>query len=177
MKNIICILFYLLFISVYPCKPLITDYLKTSGVAENSKKLELYSDSVQNFDSNLIFKLGDKLYIYGEEFLTVNEKTYKYLGNGYYKNKGTVYFFRNKVTKVHEKDKIKTYVKTKEVEKFKGTSCDGQFHEYFFFLEINNIKYVNGNKKTDFITFVIFQNVAHIFDKFTTNLYYKVKKN
>ena len=151
MKKMIAVLFYILFFAVYPCKPLITDYLDRAGIAADSKNLVLYTDSIENFDSNLIFKLDDKLYIYGEEFMSVNDKTYRYLGNGYYKNDGTVYFFRQKTAEIKDSDKVRTYVKTKEVDKFKGTSCEGQFHEYFYFLEINNSKYENGKKKSNFL--------------------------
>ena len=162
MKKMIAVLFYILFFAVYPCKPLITDYLEKTGIAADSKNLELYTDSVQNFDSNLIFKLNDKLYIYGEEFMSVNDKTYRYLGNGYYKNDGTVYFFRQKTAEIKDSDKVRTSVKTEEVDKFKGTSCDGQFHEYFYFLEINNTKYENGEKKSNFVA-SLFNKILGIF--------------
>ena len=99
MKKMTAVLFYILFFAVYPCKPLITDYLEKAGIAPDSKNLVLYTDSAENFDSNLIFKLNNKLYIYGEEFMAVNDKTYGYLGNGYYKNDGTVYFFVRKQLK------------------------------------------------------------------------------
>lgn len=164
MKKIIFVLFYFLFLAVYSCKPLITDYLEWSGIAADSKNLELYSDSVQNFESNLIFKLDNKLYIYGEEFLAVNDKTYEYLGSGYYKNEGTVYFFRNKIAKIKKNDKVKTYVKTKEVESFKGTSCEGQFRDYFYFLEINNIEYENG-KKADNFFISLFNQISSVFKR------------
>ena len=164
MKKMIIILFYILFLAVYPCKPLITDYLEEAGIPKDSKNLELYTDSVQNFDSNLIFKLEDKLYIYGKEFMTVSDKTYEYLGNGYYKNDGTVYFFHKKTAKIKDSDKVKTYMKTKEAEKFRGTSCDGQFHEYFYFLEINNVKYENGERKSNFLT-SLFNKIISIFRK------------
>ena len=162
MKKMIFILFYILFFAVYPCKPIITDYLEKSGISVDSSNLTVYTDSAENFDSNLIFKLDNKLYIYGEEFLTTDDKTYEYLGSGYYKNAGTVYFFRNEVTKIKDNDKIKTYTKTKEVEKFKGTSCDGQFRDYSYFIEINNIKYENGKKNGNFFSSV-FRKISDFF--------------
>ena len=164
MKKMIAVLFYILFFAVYPCKPLITDYLEEAGIPKDSKNLELYTDSVQNFDSNLIFKLDDRLYIYGKEFMTVSDKTYEYLGSGYYKNDGTVYFFHKKTAKIKDSDKVKTYMKTKEAEKFRGTSCDGQFHEYFYFLEITNVKYENGERKSNFLT-SLFNQIISIFRK------------
>lgn len=144
MKKIILWLFYIIFFTAYPCKPLMLNYLKEAGMFEDNKNLELYSDSRENFNTNLIFKLNNKLYIYGKEFLTVNNKTYKYLGKGYYENDGTVYFFKNKVTKINKNDKIKTYSRSKEAEGYRGTSCDGQFRDTFYFLEINDVKYENG---------------------------------
>ena len=53
-------------------------------------------------------------------------------------------------------------MKTKEADKFKGTSCDGQFHKYFYFLEINNIKYENGEKRSNFVT-SLFNKIFAIF--------------
>ena len=51
MKKMIAVLFYILFFAVYPCKPLITDYLEKAGIAPDSKNLVLYNDSIENFDS------------------------------------------------------------------------------------------------------------------------------
>ena len=73
-----------------------------------------------------------------------------------------MYFFRQKTAEIKDSDKVRTSVKTEEVDKFKGTSCDGQFHEYFYFLEINNTKYENGEKKSNFVT-SLFNKILGIF--------------
>ena len=164
MKKIIFILFYTMFLAVYPCKPLIIDYLEEAGIPADSKNLILYTDSVQDFDSNLIFKLDNKLYVYGKEFMTVDDKTYEYLGSGYYRNNSVVYFFNIETAKIKDTDKVKTYIKTKEVAKLKGTSCDGQFHDYFYFLEINNTKYENGKRADGFFASII-SRISEFFRK------------
>lgn len=155
MKKLILVLFIFMFFINYSCEPAMTNYLGEANVLEDSKELELYKDLRENYTYNLIFKLGNDLYVYGEKFLTVDNNSYEYLGNGYYKNADIIYFFRNEVTKVKGTPEIKTSVKVKTSDKLKGTSCEGTFHDYTHYLEIDGMKFKDDKKERGFLKSLI----------------------
>lgn len=147
MRKLILVLFIFMFFINYSCKPVMTNYLEKANVLKDNKELELYKDSRENYTYNLIFKLKNDLYVYGEKFLTVDNNSYEYLGNGYYKNGDTIYFFNNIVTKVKGKPKIKTSVEVKTSGSMKGTSCEGVFKNYTYYLELDGMKFINDKKR------------------------------
>lgn len=155
MKKIILVLFSLIFLTGNSCSPVFTNYLEKANISKDSKNLELYEKLSEDFSYNLIFKLENDLYIYGKKFLTVNDNSYEYFGNGYYKNGETVYFFNKEVTKISGKPKIKTYVKIETDNGLKGTSCEGQFHNYTYYLEIDKMKYKNDKREAGLLNSLI----------------------
>lgn len=165
MKKIILILFGFIFLLNYSCTPVMTDYLDEAGVSRDVRDLELYEDSSENFNYNLIFRVGNELYVHGNKFLTLDNSSYKYLGHGYYMNNDIVYFFDKEVTKVKGEHEIKAYVKIKVNNGMKGTSCEGQFHDYTYYLEIDKIKYRNDEKEEGFFSGLI---------SFISNFIYKL---
>lgn len=152
MKKICFILFFLILSITYPCKFLITDYLKESDISSDNKKLELYDDYLEGtdlYDTNAIFKLDDTIYIRGEKYLVVDKKSYNYLGNGYYHNKNKIYYLDKEISSFKKEDKIKTYSETKTTNISNGTSCDGKYRDNVNYLEINNKIYINGEEKEE----------------------------
>ena len=179
MKKIILVLFSLIFLTGYSCDPAYIDFLQEANIPEDSKNLKLYEDSSEDYSNNLIFRLGNDLYVYGKKFLKVDDKSYEYLGNGYYKNGETIYFFTRKVAKIKGEHKIKTSVKIKTNGSMKGTSCEGAFHDYTYYLEIDGMKFKNDRKEENFLNLLINHIKSfrdHLFGSFLSEFKYKTSQ-